>query len=62
MYRLNLNDNTYDTMKKNIVKNINKYLEQVFSMVGENDTVYIASAFPSDLDYKNKKTFSNNKI
>ena len=58
MYRLNLNDNTYDTMKKNIVKNINKYLEQVFSMVGENDTVYIASAFPSDLDYKNKRRLS----
>ncbi|HBG0203549.1 TPA: hypothetical protein KPC04_003113, partial [Clostridioides difficile] len=32
--------------------------EQVFSMVGENDTVYIASAFPSDLDYKNKRRLS----
>ncbi len=27
-------------------------------MVGENDTVYIASAFPSDLDYKNKRRLS----
>lgn len=27
MYRLNLNDNIYDIMKKNIVKNINKYFE-----------------------------------
>ena len=27
-------------------------------MVGENDIVYIASAFPSKLDYKNKKRLS----
>ncbi len=27
-------------------------------MVEENDTVYIASAFPSDLDYKNKRRLS----
>ncbi len=45
--------------------NIEKYryiFKNIFSMVEENDTIYIASAFPSDLDYKIKKTFSNNKI
>lgn len=41
--------------------NIEKYryiFKNIFSMVEENDTVYIASAFPSDLDYKNKRRLS----
>lgn len=57
-YRLFLNDNTYKSMKANIVKNINKYLKEVFNMVGENDVVYISSAFPNDLDYKNRRRLS----
>lgn len=57
-YRLFLNDNTYKSMKANIVKNIDKYLKEVFNMVGENDVVYISSAFPSDLDYKNRRRLS----
>lgn len=58
MYRLSLNDNTYSSMKKKIYSNINLYLEEVFNMIGENDTVYITSTFPSDLDYKNKRRLS----
>ncbi|CEH35318.1 hypothetical protein [Romboutsia lituseburensis] len=57
-YRLNLNEKTYSNMKHAIGKNIDKYLKEVFNMVGENDTVYISSAFPSDLDYKNKRRLS----
>ncbi|MEG2247184.1 MAG: hypothetical protein RSC84_07085, partial [Peptostreptococcaceae bacterium] len=55
MYKMNLNENTFKKMRKSIGNNIDKYLKEVFDMVGENDTVYIASAFPSDLDYKNKR-------
>ena len=58
LYKSYLNENTYKSMKKNIYTNIDKYLKEVFEMVGENDTVYIASAFPSDLDYKNKRRLS----
>ncbi|RDY28802.1 hypothetical protein CHL78_004510 [Romboutsia weinsteinii] len=58
MYRLNLNEKTHGQMRSKIAKNIDKYLEEVFNMIGENDTVYITSAFPSDLDYKNKKRLS----
>lgn len=57
-YRLNLNEKTYTNMRTQIYKNIDKYLEEVFSMVDENDTLYITSVFPSDLDYKNKKRLS----
>ena len=57
-YRLNLNENTYKDMKNSISKNIDKYLQEVFAMVDENDTVYISSAFPNDLDYKNKRRLS----
>ncbi|MCC0646359.1 MULTISPECIES: hypothetical protein [unclassified Clostridioides] len=58
LYKPNLNENTYKNMKDKIEKNIDEYLKNIFSMVGENDTVYIASAFPSDLDYKNKRRLS----
>ncbi len=57
-YRLNLNDKTYASMKKRISNHIDKYLKEVLAMVGENDTVYISSAFPSDLDYKNTRRLS----
>lgn len=58
LYKSYLNENTYKSMKSNIYKSIDKYLKEVFEMVGENDTVYIASGFPSNLDYKNKKRLS----
>jgi hypothetical protein len=45
-------------MKKRISNHIDKYLKEVLAMVGENDTVYISSAFPSDLDYKNNRRLS----
>ncbi|CEH35317.1 hypothetical protein [Romboutsia lituseburensis] len=57
-YRLNLNEETYSNMKSKIGKNIDKYLKEVFDMIDEKDTVYISSAFPSDLDYKNKRRLS----
>ncbi|MCC0782003.1 hypothetical protein IR152_02505 [Clostridioides sp. ES-S-0108-01] len=58
LYKPNLTEKTYVNMKNSIEKNIDVYLKNVFSMVGENDTVYISSAFPSDLDYKNKRRLS----
>lgn len=57
-YKMNLNENTYAKMKARTYSRINSYLKEVFSMVGENDTVYIVSAFPSNLDYSNKKRLS----
>ncbi|MGL4913518.1 MAG: hypothetical protein ACRC3Y_13925 [Romboutsia sp.] len=57
-YKPYLNEDTYTDMRHQISKNIDKYLKEVFDMVGENDTVYISSAFPSDLDYKNKRRLS----
>ena len=57
-YKGNLNEDTYSNMKKNIYKNINTYLSEVLKMTNENDVVYISSAFPSDLDYKNKRRLS----
>jgi len=32
-----------------------EYLTQVFKMAGKNDIIYIASGFPSDIDFKNKR-------
>lgn len=57
-YKNYLNDETYNNMKKNIYKNIDSYLEEVFKMVNENDTIYIMSAFPSKEDYKKQKRLS----
>ena len=57
-YKDVLNDNTYSKMKKGIYDNISKYLESVFNMVGDNDVVYIASAFPSRLANSNKQLVS----
>lgn len=57
-YKSNLNDETYNTMRANINKNISKYLEEVFSFIDEDDVVYITSTFPSTLDYTNKKRLS----
>ena len=57
-YKMNLNENTYANMRGRTYSRINSYLKEVFSMVGENDTVYIVSAFPNNLDYSNKKRLS----
>lgn len=57
-YKELLNENTYAKMKRKIHDNISDYLNTVFDMVGENDVVYIASAFPSKLAYKNKERLS----
>lgn len=56
-YKNYLNEKTYNNMKKNIYKNIDDYLQEVFKMVDENDTIYIMSAFPSNTDYKNQKGY-----
>ncbi|MGX4598895.1 hypothetical protein [Faecalimicrobium sp. JNUCC 81] len=58
LYKSYLNDHTFASMKKSIYKNIDKYLKEVFEMLGENDTVYITSGFPSDIDYKNRRRLS----
>ena len=58
LYKSYLNQDTYNKMQLDIYKNIDKYLNEIFKMVGENDTVYIVSGFPSNLDYKNKKRLS----
>ena len=57
-YKSNLNETTYYKMKKQILKNINTYLEEVFNLVNENDVIYIVSEFPSTLDYSNKRRLS----
>lgn len=57
-YKNNLNENTYESMKKTIYQKIDDYLNEVFNMVGENDTIYIVSEFESNLDYKNKRRLS----
>ena len=57
-YKNYLNDKTYKNMKENIYKNIDSYLNEVFKMVNENDTIYITSMFPSKEDYTNQKRLS----
>lgn len=57
-YKSYLNDSSYNTMKKNIYSNINSYIEELFSILNENDVLYIVSPFPSDNDYKNRKRIS----
>lgn len=58
VYKPNLNEKTYYKMRKQIFNNINAYLENVFDMVSENDTIYIVSEFPTTLDYNNKRRLS----
>lgn len=57
-YKPNLNEDSYAKMRAKVYSRINGYLEHVFNMAGENDTIYIVSAFPSNLDYINKKRLS----
>lgn len=54
-YKSNLNEDTYKKTKNQIFSYINTYLEEVFSMVNEEDVVYIVSEFPNSLDYSNKR-------
>ena len=58
VYKPNLNEKTYYKMRKQIFNNINAYLEKVFDMVSENDTIYIVTEFPTTLDYNNKRRLS----
>ncbi|MCC3867180.1 hypothetical protein [Terrisporobacter mayombei] len=57
-YKSNLNEKTYNKIKKNIYTNVNTYLSEVFNMIGKNDVVYIVSESQSDLDYNNKRRLS----
>lgn len=57
-YKSNLNEETYNKMKKNIYTNVNTYLNEVLNMVSENDVVYIVSEFQSNLDYNNRRRLS----
>ena len=57
-YSSNLNEQTYETIKSNIYKSIDKYMENIFELVGENDVIYLASGFPSDSDYSARKRLS----
>lgn len=58
LFKEYLNEDTTNTMRNAIYKNINTYLEEVFNLVDENDKVYIISAFPSKVDYSNKRRLS----
>ena len=58
LFKEYLNDDTTAKMRKSIYKNINTYLEEVFNLVDNNDNVYIISAFPSKVDYTNKRRLS----
>lgn len=57
-YKPYLNEKTNVIMRNKIYKNINSYLSKVFNMVNENDTIYIISATPSNIDYQNKRRLS----
>ncbi|WP_101772773.1 hypothetical protein [Peptostreptococcus faecalis] len=54
-YKLELNESTYKTMKYSIYNKVSNYIEKVFEMAGENDTIYVMSSFPSNLDYSNNR-------
>ena len=58
LYKKYLNENTYAKMESKIHKNISSYLKELFSSISKNDKVYIISAFPKDIDYKNKRRLS----
>lgn len=55
MYKDNLNSSTYKKMKFRIYNKISDYLEKVFSLADKNDTIYVLSAFPSNLDFTNNR-------
>jgi hypothetical protein len=45
-------------MEKQIHKNIDLYMKELMQIVDNNDKIYIISAFPKDIDYKNKRRLS----
>lgn len=55
LYKNYLNEDSFVKMKKAIYKNINDYLAFVFDLSDNKDNVYITSAYPSTIDYKNKR-------
>lgn len=55
LYKEYLNEDTYNKMEKNIQKKIDSYMNEVLNILQENDKLYIISAFPKDIDYKNKR-------
>ena len=54
-YKEYLTEESFSKMRKSIYKNIDEYLSFVFDLVNENDNVYIVSAYPSNIDNKNKR-------
>lgn len=57
-YKPYLNSKTSTIMRNKIYKNINNYLSEVFSMINENDIIYIISPTSSNIDYKNQRRLS----
>ena len=58
LFKEYLNEETTNSVRKAIYNNINTYLEEVFNLVNKNDNVYIISAYPSKVDYANKRRLS----
>ncbi len=58
LYKNYLNEDTYSKMESKIHKNIDSYIKEVFNFMDKNDKVYIISAFPKSIDYKNKRRLS----
>lgn len=57
-YKDYLTEESFELMKKEIYANISDYLSYVFGLTTKKDNVYIMSAYPSNLDYKNKNRLS----
>jgi hypothetical protein len=53
LYKENLNEASYEKMKKEIYSNISDYLKEVFEITNKNDRVYITSPYPKKQDYVN---------
>ena len=58
LYKPYLNEESYNKMEKQIHKNIDLYMKELMQIVDNNDKIYIISAFPKDIDYKNKRRLS----
>lgn len=57
-YKPYLNSKTHTSMRNKIYKYINTYLSEVFSMIDDNDIIYIISATSSEIDYQNRRRLS----
>ncbi|WP_099192146.1 hypothetical protein [Tepidibacter mesophilus] len=51
MYKENLNEASYEKIKREIYSNISDYLEKVFEISNKDDRIYIISAYPEKQDY-----------